>query len=495
MNYISDRFGRSRKTRCDLSLGAILGSHGGRASRAGTRETGYDRGIPMTTATLSYRRILTFWLPLASTWLMMAVEGPYLAAIIARLPNATVNLAAFGVAFAFAIIIESPVIMLMSASTALVEDRPSLEALRRFAYGLIALLTLVQLVVLLPPVFDAVARLLALPGDVARLTHGGLALLLPWPAAIGYRRFRQGLLIRHNLTRRVAYGTVIRLAAMSLTAFLAFRLTSLAGAYVGSLALSVGVVVEAFASRLMTRRVVPALLARDRPPERMDTLRLPAIINFYVPLALTSLLALSVQPMVTFFMGQSRFALESLAVLPVVHGLTFIFRAIGLSYLEVGIALIGDQREHFARIRNFAVVLAIASTAGLVTIAYTPLVVVWFQTISGLSVELTTFAVWPTRILAVFPALAVAVHTQRAVLVHARRTRPITRATVLEVAVVAAVLTVGIHGFDLIGAVAAAAAILTGRIFGTLWLVPACLDVLRARPALATADAAPVAVD
>jgi len=426
---------------------------------------------------------------------MMAVEGPYLVAIIARLPNVTVNLAAFGVAFAFAIIIESPVIMLMSASTALVEDRPSLEALRRFAYGLSALLTLVQLVILLPPVFDAVAHLLALPDDVARLTHGGLALLIPWPAAIGYRRFRQGLLIRQNLTRRVAYGTAIRLAVMSLTAFLAFRLTGLPGAHVGSLALSVGVVVEAVTSRMMTQRVVPALLARDRSPERMDMLRLPAIINFYAPLALTSLLALSVQPMVTFFMGQSRFALESLAVLPVIHGLTFIFRAIGLSYLEVGIALIGDRREHFVRIRNFAVILAIASTAGLAIIAYTPLSVIWFQTISGLTLKLTTFAMWPTRILAIFPALAVALHTQRAVLVHARRTGPITWATVLEVAVVAAVLSVGIHRLDLIGAVAAAVAILTGRIFGTLWLLPACLDVLRARPVLATADTAPVTAD
>ena len=71
----------------------------------------------MTTAPLSSRRILVFWLPLAGTWLMMAAEGPYLAAIIARLPDATTNLAAFGVAFAFAIIIESPVFMLMSAST------------------------------------------------------------------------------------------------------------------------------------------------------------------------------------------------------------------------------------------------------------------------------------------------------------------------------------------------------------------------------------------
>ena len=93
---------------------------------------------------LTYKGILRFWLPLAGTWLMMAVEGPYLAAIMARLPDATVNLAAFGVAFAFAIIIESPVIMLMSASTALVEDGPSYRALRRFSYGLAFLLTGIQ---------------------------------------------------------------------------------------------------------------------------------------------------------------------------------------------------------------------------------------------------------------------------------------------------------------------------------------------------------------
>ena len=195
-----------------------------------------DRGAPRhpapgqaTADPLSYRRILAFWLPLAGTWLMMAAEGPYLAAIIARLPDATVNLAAFGVAFAFAIIIESPVFMLMSASTALVEDGPSYRALRRFAYRLAALVTAAQVVLLLPPVFDSVTHLLRLPADVAHLTHGALALLLPWPGAIAYRRFRQGILIRHGQTRRVATGTLIRLAAMSVTAFAAFRAAACRG--------------------------------------------------------------------------------------------------------------------------------------------------------------------------------------------------------------------------------------------------------------------------
>ena len=440
----------------------------------------------VNSAPLSYRRIFRFWLPLAGTWLMMAAEGPYLAAIIARLPDAAPNLAAFGVAFAFAIIIESPVIMLMSASTALVEDAASFRALRRFAYGLAALLTAVQVVVLLPPVFHAIARVLQLPADVAGLTHGALAILLPWPGAIAYRRFRQGLLIRHHQTRRVAYGTAVRLAAMSLTALGAFLASDLPGAWVGALGLSAGVVIEALASRAMSREVVADLRRRPRAPDRMAALRLPALVHFYAPLGLTTFIALSAQPLVTFFMGQARFPIESLAVLPVIHGVTFIFRAVGLSYLEVVIALLGPHREHFPRLRNFAGLLAAGATAGLSAIALTPLADVWFRTISGLSPELTEFALLPLAILAVFPALSVALHLQRGVLVHARHTRPAARATALEVLTIAGALSVAIHGLDLVGAVAASLAILSGRIVGVVRLVAPCVRVLRSSPATDT---------
>ena len=428
---------------------------------------------------LTYRRIFTFWAPLVGTWLMIAADGPYLAAIIARQPEPVLNLAAFGVAFAFAIIVEAPVIMLSSASTALVEDGPSFRALRRFTWGLAALVTAGQVALLLPPCFDVIAGALRLPPDVADRTYGALAILLPWPAAIAYRRFRQGLLIRHHQTRRVAYGTVVRLATMSLLALAAFRMLDLPGAWIGALALSGAVVAEAIASHLMTRRLARELAARPRPAARPDVLRLPALVRFYAPLAMTSTIALSIQPLATFFMGQARLPLESLAVLPVVQGLTFIFRAVGLSYLEAAIALLGPRRQHFPRLRNFAAGLAAASTAGLSVIAFTPLAVVWFHDVSGLSPALTRFALLPVRILAVFPLLSVALHLQRAVLVHARRTQPIARATAFEVLGVAAVLSAAIHLLDLAGVVAAALALLAGRVIGVAWLVPACVRVVR----------------
>ena len=136
---------------------------------------------------------------------MMASEGPFLAAIIARLPEAKFNLAAYGVSFAFAILIEAPVIMIMSASTALVEDRSSFRRLRNFTYMLNAGATVAMLVIIVPPIFDFIMQdLIGLPIEVSALVHTSLVILLPWPAAIGYRRFYQGILIRDGRTRLVA---------------------------------------------------------------------------------------------------------------------------------------------------------------------------------------------------------------------------------------------------------------------------------------------------
>src|SRR5256885_5941737 len=97
-------------------------------------------------------------MPLAATWLMMSFEGPYVAAIIARMPEAAYNLAAYGVAFSLAWLSESPIMMLLTASNTLVHDRASFLAMRRFAYMLVAMVTAFMIVAVSPPVFGFVAN-------------------------------------------------------------------------------------------------------------------------------------------------------------------------------------------------------------------------------------------------------------------------------------------------------------------------------------------------
>ncbi len=424
----------------------------------------------------SAKRILAFWLPLAATWLMMGIEGPYVAAIIARLADAKVNLAAYGVTFSFAFLAEAPIIMVMTASNALVSGRESFFALRRFVYWLNAAVTIVFAVALYPPLFRFVTiDLMDLPPEIAHITHVATAILLPWPAAIGYRRFYQGILIRNQMPRRVAYGTIVRVATMSIVAVGVAMTLPLRGAYIGSLALVSGVVSEAVASRLMARRIV-AQLRDDRSADDAP-LGMLEIARFYYPLALTSLITLAVNPVLTFFVAHSRAAIESLAVMPVVSGLAFLFRSGAIAYQETTVAMMSRNPEGRRALVRVARGLAAASMIGLGAIAYTPLAGVWFGTVSGLSDELSAFALWPLRVAAFAPLVDYLLTFQRAIFILARRTRVITLATAVEVMTLVLVLFAGVHLAGMVGALAAMLALVSGRIAGNLLLLSVPLGV------------------
>jgi len=104
-------------------------------------------------------------------------------------------------------------------------------------------------------------------------------------------------------------------------------------------------------------------------------------------------------------------------------------------------------------------------------VVFTPLADVWFRDVSGLPPELTAAALVPARIMAVLPALSVLLSWQRAVLVQGRTTRPITGATVLEVAGIAALFPLFGWGIGLTGVTAAVLAFLCGRAAGNLFLL------------------------
>jgi len=427
-----------------------------------------------SSAQLTYKKIFYFWLPLAATWIMMSVEGPFLAALIARSSEPKFNLAAYGVAYSLALIIEAPIIMIMSASIALVKDSQSFYKLRNFTYATNGLITLVMLIVITPPVFYFLTEdLIGLPIEVSTLTHIATIILIPWPGAIGYRRFYQGILINNNLTRRVAYGTVIRLLSMSLCATVLYISDFVEGVVVGAVSLSFAVIMEAIAIRFMVRTTVKKIKLENSSFEQVLTYK--EINKFYYPLALTSFIGLGVQPLVTFFVGQSRMAIESLAVLPVVTSFVFVFRALGLSYQEVIIALIGEKKEKFKPLLNFAIVLAVILVSVLALFAFTPLADFWFITVSGLSESLAEFAHLPLMILFFFPALTVLISIQRGVLVAAKNTKPITVGTITEFVAIVLALIIFINHLNFVGAVAATIAFVVGRIASNIYLTPSTL--------------------
>lgn len=411
---------------------------------------------------------------------MMAAEGPFLAAVIARLPDATYNLAAHGVAWALAILIEGPVMMLMSAATTLVRDRESYLKLRAFSRALALATTSVLIVLLMPPIYSwVVDDLMGLPSEVSAATYGALWFFVPWPAAIGYRRFLQGVLIRTGRTNLVALGTILRLCAMSTAAFIGYAVLELPGASLAAFALSSGVCVEAVVARVMAGSAVRALLAGDHDVGAPRAPRYREIASFYAPLALTSVIGLSIHPLLTFFMGRGVAPLESLAVFPVVHALSFVFRSLALAYQDAAIALMGSRFEHLPELRRFAKTLGLATSGGLALVGLTPLSSIYFETISGLPSDLAAFTFAPVLLSVLLPALTVQLSVQRAILVESRRTRHVTVASVIEVGSIAVGFLALGWGARWVGVTAAFASFLIARIASNIYLAVVCRDALR----------------
>ncbi|MBX7154384.1 MAG: hypothetical protein K1X91_05445 [Bacteriodetes bacterium] len=417
---------------------------------------------------ITYKYILLFWYPLALTWAMMALEGPVLQAFVSWLPMQKENLAAYGLATNIAMIIESPVIMILSATVALVNNRSSFEKLKRFSNALNILVTVVYLIPLLPPVFNWLAfSVLSLTPEIAALLYKGLLCLVLWSASIGYRRFYQGLMIKRGQTRLVAIGTIARLVTMALSAIV-LSYFPIDGVIVGAGALGAGVLFEAIATRIMANDVVRYF----RQAESSHTpLTLRSVVSFYIPLALTSVVGMAINPLMAFFMGRFLNPIESLAVFPVIDSFVFQFRSAGFSYQEVGIALLGEHNRNERKIRNVGIGLMAVTTILLVGFAFTPLLHIVYTVFPyHLTPALSWFAILPTQILVLLPILSVLYSLQRSLLINSRLTKQVTVSTIIEISVIGLMLLLMASMFTITGITAVSIALITGKCIANVYL-------------------------
>ena len=182
------------------------------------------------------QRIIRTWWPLAASWMLMAAELPALSAVVARLPNPSINLAAYGgVIFPLALIIESPILMLLSASTALSKDWASYRKIWRFMMVTSAVMTGLHLLLVFTPLYYVVVRgILGVPEVIVEPARIGLMIMTPWTWAIVYRRYHQGVLIRFGHSKAVGAGTVMRLSANGLVLLIGYSLGTVSGIVVAT---------------------------------------------------------------------------------------------------------------------------------------------------------------------------------------------------------------------------------------------------------------------
>ena len=433
---------------------------------------------PPPSESLSLRQIFTTWWPLAASWLLMSAEMPALSAIVARLAEPKINLAAYGgVVFPLALIIESPIIMLLAASTALSRDWNSYLHIRRFMMVTSAVLTALHLLITLTPIYYfVVEELLNAPAEIIEPARIGLIIMTPWTWSIAYRRFHQGVLIRFGLSQAVTSGTFIRLATDIVILGVGYLLQDIPGIVVATSAVTLGVLSEAIYVGLVVRPVIHNQL---RTAPLVDPpLTQERFLDFYIPLVMTSLISLLVNPIGSAALGRMPLPLESLAVWPVLSGLIFMVRSLGIAYNEVVVTLL-DEPHASTMLRRFATILISITTLLWVLLVSTPLASVWFTHISALSPELAQIARLGAWLAIPLPAISVMQSWFQGAILHSRRTGAITEAVIIYLLVSLITLFLGIVWGKVTGLYIGLSSIVLSSLAQTVWLW------LRSRQALA----------
>jgi len=396
-----------------------------------------------TLGSYTFKAIFHTWWPLAFSWVLMSAELPALSAIMARLANPEINLAAYsGIIWPISLIIEAPIIMLLAASTALSKDWASYQKINRFMLISGAVLTAIHAVVAFTPVyFWVVNTIMKVPPEIVAPGRIGLAIMLPWTWAIAYRRFNQGVLIRFGHSNIIGAGTVLRLVVAGVILMLGYWYGKAAGVVVGATAQAVAVTVEAIYTGI---KVKPVLRYQVKLVPQAELLTWKSFFNFYAPLALTSVITLLWQPLGSAAMNRMPLPLESLAAWPALSGLVAVLRATGNGYNETTVAIL-DKPGSLPNLRKTTRFLFVAVGLLHVLLLITPFAHFWFFKISALEPNLADMG-WRGFWLAI-PLSAVTVLQswfQGAILVS-HKTRAISESVIVMLITLLAVFAVGIR--------------------------------------------------
>lgn len=418
---------------------------------------------------MTRRRIYWLWLPLAISFTLMMLEGPIIQAAIARLGDPALNIAAFSLVLSISLIIESPVIMLLSTAIALVRSPHSYRALRGFVNALNAGLTLLTALVAWTPLYGLIVEgVLGIPTPIMAAARPGLQIMLLWTAAIGVRRFYQGILVRHSRTRLVSYGTAIRLVSIAATAAGLVLWSRLPGVQVGAIALMVGVLAEALVIYLFARPLVREEYLRGQPSAE-PPLTTGAILRFHMPLAATSLLTLAVQPLTAAALARLALPNETLAAWPVIFSLLMVLRGWGMALQETTVAQAHDQRA-LRPLRDFTLIVAVLTSLATALLALTPLLDLYLGGVIGLEPVLWQYVHTGLLLLILLPGLTALTSWLRGLLVAAGTTSSVYRGMGVNLAVNSALLGLGIV-LRLPGIHVAAIAVLMATVIESLYLL------------------------
>jgi hypothetical protein len=294
------------------------------------------------------------------------------------------------------------------------------------------------------PLYDLIViDWIGVPESLHEPTRLGLQIMVFWSAAIAWRRFMQGILIRQGLTRYVGIGTIMRLASSATTAITLALLTDLPGIAVGTLALEVGVISEAAFANIVARKTIIEEFSPDASQPEGETLTYMELVRFHWPLAASNLIFLAARPLVSAALARGLQPEDDLAAWPILSGLFFLTRAPAVALPEIIIAL-HDEEESEKPLLNFTLWVGFVLVAIMIIIGFTPLSTIYFENLIGVTPKLSEIATHGVRYATILPLVTALLSYLRGIFTARRKTLPITMAMIIELATMAIMLFAGV---------------------------------------------------
>lgn len=420
---------------------------------------------------LTTRHMLSLWLPLAVSIVMMVLEPSIINIGLGRTPDAELALAAYGVAFSLALLVEAPIIMLLDASVARSTDVKAFRLLRRFTLGLGLLVTAIGLVVSLTPLYSLVVEdLMNIPADVAARARPTLQVLSFWSLPIAWRRAHQGVLIRTRRTAIITVATGVRLVSLAGALFAGLLLLPNRGALVAGLAMVFSVVVEALVITWATRPVLRASFYQGNSSGAGNQMTLQEFWRFYRPLAVTTILRQTTRPLLNAGIAAAQLARASLAAWPVTWGFTILVAGPAWSLQQLTTALASDEAA-YRRVRDFSLVLSAGFSLVLGLVAFTPLYAWVMGGIYNLSPSLQALALPALQVMVPYPLLMGIQSVVRGVLIRGGCTATVRTAMTANVLVLAVTVIGGVLLTSFTGVLLASLAVQAGTLAELGWLL------------------------
>ena len=395
---------------------------------------------------------------------------PVICMALARMSAPSFNLAAFGgVIFPVTLLIGSPMLMVLAASTSLCDSIENYRRFFRFVYGLSGLLIIAQLLLTHTQLYDlVVGQFMGIDGEAYHLARLGLTFATPWPFFVAHRRANQGVLIRLGASQIIGMSSFYRLTILCTVLILGLNTTLISGTVLAASALTLGLGVEMLYTHRMVQKRIGDKLTEF--PENNELLSLTYILVFYLPLALMALMRLVVQPIGISAMTRLNQNALSLPVWPVVVGFIFTTLSFGLAVRELTISL-ADRKDALSALRTFTAIIGGMTSLLIFLTGTTPLGTLWFSTISGLDTPLAALAISSMLYCVPLPYIRVWGGYFQGILVSERKTEAISKAVFAEVIIVSIILGVArLHPPELPGIQVFLVALCIGASAQTLYL-------------------------